>query len=827
MTYQVTIRYSDGVERTMHVAPGQTIIDAADVNGVPIVTECLSGVCGTCVGRCTSGGAKMANTIGLSAHEAEQGRILNCQAQVDRDCTIELDYPYSANAARMVNGTATILELEHCAPSIVRLRLDVAALPAPLTYKPGQFAQLQVPGTDVWRSYSYAGMSRDDDTVEFLVRLQPDGAMSHYLSTDAAFGDKVDIRGSKGDFYLRDTNRPVLLIAGGTGLTAVLAIAEKLVEEGHARPVHILYGVTEQQDLVLSERLEKLADQGSNVTWSPVVANPSGTWNGKTGLVTAALDLDWVRSNKPEVYLCGPDAMVSATRRWLEENDLGDVEIFFEKFTSSHHQAEKGRQNIPAVPDMQRLRASGKGIAVVIGGSIAGMATAKVLSETYERVVILEKDLVHHRMEGRPGAAQGRHLHHLLIAGQRQLETVFPGIIDDMVSAGAFRVDMGEQYRLMLAGSWKKRAHSGVEIVCAGRPLLEWCVRRRLDGERKIEYRYGHEVIDLFLDQKRDTIAGLLVRNDEGVEALAAEFIVDASGKNTPVPEILSRLTGEAPEIEEDCINCFYSTLQYKVPPARAWKDKVMVICYAHRPYQQYYASQFYTDTSRSVLCTTLAGYNFYEPPRNADEFRAFARRMASPEIAAELEGLEPCSEVFNFRYPEMRRYRYERMKKRPAGLVALGDAYSSVDPISGAGMTKALLEMNELRNELRRTDPSSQRFAKRYYKRIAKIADSVWFVVREQNLRYPWIQDVEKKRPIYFPLLNWYVDRIFELLHEDSEIYRHYLSVSHFVEPPSALMRPWVVARVMAKWVQGLFSSEPGLIEKNFGTPRVDSPGD
>jgi 2-polyprenyl-6-methoxyphenol hydroxylase-like FAD-dependent oxidoreductase len=445
------------------------------------------------------------------------------------------------------------------------------------------------------------------------------------------------------------------------------------------------------------------------------------------------------------------------------------------------------------------------------------MATAKVLASTFSRVLVLEKDQDHTRSEGRPGAAQGWHLHHLLIAGQRQLESIFPGIIDDMVAAGAFRVDMGEQYRIMLAGSWKKVGPTGVEIVCAGRPLLEWCVRRRLDSEPAIDYRYESEVVDLVFDPGTRSVVGVAVERDGNRAVIAAEFVVDASGKNTPVPGILERAGFGTAIVEEDCLNCFYSTMQHRVPSQRAWRDKVMVICYAQRPQQQYYAAQYFTDSTRTILSTSLVGYNCYRPPRNAAEFREFARLMPSLAIGSELDGLEPCSPVYNFRYPEMRRFRYESMGTLPAGLVAVGDAYCSADPVSGAGMTKSLLELDELRKLLRADAPRDQRLVRNYYRNVSRIADRIWLVIREQNLRYTWIKDGARKRPFYFRAHNWYVDRVFELLHEDPQVYRLYLLVTHFVEPPGALLRPRIVARVLAKWLRTRLTFRKTLLERNF----------
>jgi len=530
-----------------------------------------------------------------------------------------------------------------------------------------------------------------------------------------------------------------------------------------------------------------------------------------------------LRAGDIDIYLCGPSAMVDATRQWLREHDLCAANVYYEKFVASGFRAVTAAASPAATPiDIDAVKQRGRGVAVVIGGSIAGMAISKMLTEFFDKVIVLERDPDHRRSEGRAGAAQGWHLHHLLIAGQQKLESIFPGIIDDMVAAGAFKVDMGEQYRIMLAGSWKKVAPSGIDIVCAGRPLLEWCVRRRLDKESSVEYRYESEVADLVWDMTSTRVIGVVAVQDGSRQTIPAEFVVDAAGKNTPVPAMLQAAGIGSPAVEDDCLNCFYSTMQHRVPAERAWRDKVMVICYAQRPQQQFYAAQYFTDSSRTTLSTSLVGYNCHRPPRNADEFREFARLMPSHFIGSELDGLEPCSAVYNFRYPEMRRLRYEAMRNLPSGLVSVGDAYCSADPVSGAGMTKALLEIDGLRTLLRSRSARDQAFVRKYYRRASRIADRVWFVVREQNLRYAWIKDVETKRPFYFRAQNWYVDRVFELLHEDPRIYRRYLLVTHFVEPPSILMRPGVAARVLWRWLRTRLAARQTLIERNFGDGRT-----
>lgn len=820
MTHQVTIRYSDGVERTMPVAEGQTVLEAAEASGVPIVSDCEAGVCGTCVGRCKKGQYDLAHSIGLSQPEKDLGRVLTCQTRVSSDCEIELEYPMSRNAAHIVVGEAVLTEVERISENTAVLRVDVAGLSEPISFKAGQYAQLKVPGTSVWRSYSFAHAPREDGRtdLEFLVRLLPRGEMSHYLRERAKPGDRLEIRASKGRFHVRDVQRPVVLMAGGTGLSAILAIAEQLVRDGCDKPIRLNYGVTHACDLALVSRLDALAARSRQFTWRAIVAQPSPDWIGRVGVVTELLDDVDLHDGDVDIYLCGPAAMVNVTRRWLNAHGIHKPNLYYERFTASGVQTTAPASKVDtSALDYRSMRERGKHTAVVIGGSITGITTAKVLTEHFRKVIVLEKDQDHRKMEGRPGAAQGWHLHHLLMAGQAKLESVFPGIIDEMVEAGAFKVDMGEQYRLMLGGSWKKVVQSGLDVICAARPLLEWCVRRRVDGDPAIEYRYESAVTDLVYDKSKNAVLGVVVDCGGEQEVIPAEFVVDAAGKNTPLPALFERMGIGAPRIEEDHINCFYSTMHFKVPPERAWKDKVMVITYAYRPCQTHYSAQFYLDTSRTVLSTTLVGYNCYTPPRNVEEFRSFARNMPSMAVAREIEGLEPCSEVHNFRYPTMQRYHYEEMRHLPAGLVSIGDSFCSADPVSGAGMTKALIEVDQLRTLLRSGAPRDHAFVRRLYRSTGKVADLVWFVIREQNLRYRWIKDVEKKRRFYADAQNWYTDRILEAMHDDPEIYRTYLSVTHFVSPPTVLFKPAVLGKVLWKWARTRLARKKTLIERNF----------
>ncbi|MCV7221962.1 FAD-binding oxidoreductase [Mycolicibacterium elephantis] len=821
---KITVRYSDGTCKTMTARADQTILEAAEENGIAIVNECQSGICGTCVATCRSGDYEMGRTEGLSDVERDAWKVLTCQTFANSECLIELQYPMDNNAASLVTGHATVTEVQLVSSTTAILRLDVSNMPL-LKFKAGQFAQLQVPGSGVWRNYSYAHPADGRDELEFIIRLLPSGVMSDYLRDRAKPGDRIALRGSKGTFYLRPVQRPVVLVAGGTGLSAILAMAQSMVPDA-GRPVHLLYGVTDVADLCKLDELERLRQRIPDLQVHTIVAHPDPGWSGPVGLVTDLLDEDMFGDGNADVYLCGPAGMVESVRNWLDNRDIHRIGLYYEKFVPSGAARRRTPLRLDYTDiDMADVRHRARGTAVVIGGSIAGITTAKMLTEFFERVIVLEKDDPHRRREGRPGAAQGWHLHHLLTAGRIELERIFPGIIDDMVREGAFDVDMAAQYRIRLGGAWKKPGTGDIQIVCAGRPLLEWCVRRRLDDDPRIAFRYESEVSDLIYDSDTNTVLGVAVDNEGHPEVIPAEFVVDASGKNTPVPEILERIGIGAPEVEQDIINCFYSTMFHHVPPERQWHDRVMMICYAYRPYEDTYAAQYYTDSSRTILSTTLVAYNCYSPPRTPEEFRRFADLMPSPVVGENIDGLEPASPIYNFRYPNMLRLRYERKRNLPRGLLAVGDAYTSADPVSGLGMSIALKEVHEMQTLLAKRGPGDPDLPRRYYRRIAKLADTAWFVIREQNLRFDWMKDVDKKRPFYFRALTWYMDRMIELIHDDLDAYREFLAVVHLVKPPAALMSPRVAAKVLGKWARTRLSGQQTLITRNYQNRTVPPP--
>jgi len=205
--------------------------------------------------------------------------------------------------------------------------------PDGMRYLPGQYVNVSVPGTPETRSYSFSSMPRDG-VVQFLVRNIPGGLMSSYLAERAKAGDSVTIAGPMGSFYLRDVTRPVLFLAGGTGLAPFLAMFEELELTTPTQPIHMVYAVTNDADLVEVSTLEAFAASIPGFTFTTVVAAADSAHPQK-GYVTHHLPDAALNGGDVDVYLCGPPPMVDAVRAYLKDKQIAPANFHYEKFSPS------------------------------------------------------------------------------------------------------------------------------------------------------------------------------------------------------------------------------------------------------------------------------------------------------------------------------------------------------------------------------------------------------------------------------------------------------------------------------------------------------------
>ena len=332
MTHRIALAFEDGVTRFVDCKAGETVADAAYRAGINVPLDCRDGACGTCRSFCEAGSYDAGDYIedALSADEAAEGYVLTCQMRPKSDCVVKIAAGSAFCKVREEPFRAVIARVDRLSPSSIAFALRLEA-GRELGFLPGQYANLGVPGTGETRAYSFSSLPRDG-VVEFFVRNIPGGRMSSYLAGRAAPGDAVSFTGPVGSFYLRPLVRPALFLAGGTGLAPFLAMLERLEETGFAHPVRLVYGVTNDADLVLVDRLEAVAARQPLFSFATVVADPA-TRHPRQGYVTQHLTADDLNGGDVDVYLCGPPAMVDAVRGHFRNAGVTPASFHTEKFS--------------------------------------------------------------------------------------------------------------------------------------------------------------------------------------------------------------------------------------------------------------------------------------------------------------------------------------------------------------------------------------------------------------------------------------------------------------------------------------------------------------
>ena len=335
MTYKIALNFEDGVTRFIDCKPTETVADAAYRQSINVPIDCRDGACGACKCSCESGSFRLGEYIddALSADEAAQGMVLTCQMYPQGDCVVRIPASSDVCKTKQASFNATISDLRQLSESTISLTLSGEGLNK-LAFLPGQYANLAVPGSAQHRAYSYSSMPKDG-SVSFLIRNVPGGLMSGYLREQAKVGDSITMAGPLGSFYLREIKRPILMLAGGTGLAPFLAMLDKVVADGgSAHAIHLIYGVNTDTDLVELDKLAAFAAALPNFTYALVVVAPDSA-QPKKGYVTQHIEPAQLNDGDVDIYLCGPPPMVEAVAHNLRERAIQPASFHYEKFAAS------------------------------------------------------------------------------------------------------------------------------------------------------------------------------------------------------------------------------------------------------------------------------------------------------------------------------------------------------------------------------------------------------------------------------------------------------------------------------------------------------------
>jgi benzoate/toluate 1,2-dioxygenase reductase subunit len=335
MSHKIALNFEDGVTRFIDANVGETVADAAYRQGINIPLDCRDGACGACKCFAEAGQYDLGEDYiddALSAAEAEQGYVLTCQMRAESDCVVRVPAASDVCKTQQASFEAAISAVRQLSGSTIALSIKGEAL-SKLAFLPGQYVNLKVPGSEQSRAYSFSTLQKDGE-VSFLIRNVPGGLMSSFLTGLAKAGDRMSLAGPLGSFYLREIKRPLLLLAGGTGLAPFTAMLEKIAEQGSAHPLHLIYGVTHDFDLVEMDKLEALAARIANFTYSACVASPDSSYPLK-GYVTQHIAPQHLNDGDVDVYLCGPPPMVEAVSGYIREQGIQPANFYYEKFAAS------------------------------------------------------------------------------------------------------------------------------------------------------------------------------------------------------------------------------------------------------------------------------------------------------------------------------------------------------------------------------------------------------------------------------------------------------------------------------------------------------------
>lgn len=430
--------------------------------------------------------------------------------------------------------------------------------------------------------------------------------------------------------------------------------------------------------------------------------------------------------------------------------------------------------------------------AVVLGGSIAGILTAKVLAERFRAVRVVDRDSFPAPGNGRRGVPQDRHIHALQTRGKRAIEQVFPGVTEELVGKGAHLGDWGRDATMCMSGHRLARVDAELDLLSCTRPLLEGVLRARLSDVDNVDIEEGCGAHALVTDDRGRRVTGVRVlrdRDGSAEEKIDADLVVDATGRGSRLPRWLESIDYPTPEEETTDLEVAYTSVRIPRAPE---DERLAVIVSGVAPDVPRGGGAIAVEGDSWIL--TLGGVHGEQAPTDPGGFVDYAATLPVSDLYDLVRDRELLSEPKLMRYPTSRRRHYEELDRLPEGLVVTGDALCSFNPVYGQGMSVAAAEALALDRCL---DDGVRGIGLRFLQEAMPVVDDAWSMAASGDIQY--FPDRAAARPLPERLISRYQQRLLAVAAHDPMVSEAFREVMAMVARPPSLLRPGIVARVVA----------------------------
>jgi 2-polyprenyl-6-methoxyphenol hydroxylase-like FAD-dependent oxidoreductase len=475
--------------------------------------------------------------------------------------------------------------------------------------------------------------------------------------------------------------------------------------------------------------------------------------------------------------------------------------------------------------------------ALVLGGSMAGLFAGHALSGYFREVLIVDRDQLVGVTGLRRTTPQSFHAHALLARGQRAVEELFPGITKEFAAAGVPVGDVGADLRWVVNGERLRPNRGGLVCLATPRITLENRVREKVRSHPNVTFLEYTDVLGLVATPDHSRIIGARVRRRGGPdggpagepvsvpgtgagagsgpgsgsehkpghasgrhadqrsaeEVISADLVVDTTGRGSQLPDWLEGLGYPRPEEQRMRIGLGYSTRHYRLPLGLLGTDLAYIVVQTPQtPRGAVFAREHALPDGGERYTLSLNAYLDQRPPADADGFLAYTRTLSVPHIYDWIRTAEPLDQVRTYQFPSTQWRHYERLGSFPAGLLAMGDSLASPNPVYAQGNTISAVEALILRGHLARGAVPD---ARQCFTDFSQLITSAWDINIAGDIGHPGI---EGPRSIKTRMASNYLPMVQRAALYDETVAGSFLRVAGLIDPPTALMKPGPLLRVL-----------------------------